>query len=223
MVMLAGTVNHGDSLATAALLGAGDVQWMTVEAASCTRRCRKATRRTDARLSTLGQPAGVAENDDASLSDVAGKDIPRSTTMVARARGVGISGGKGPVDGIVRAIWISPSLRHSKNASVERRGMRSAVFDGAGRSATPRTRVPCGGRRGRQWRLRHRRNAPVRWCCPDRGDEITVQAGERGVRFLLVSGSLLRAVRHGPIVMNTQKSETGIRRVRNGTFIKHKS
>ena len=38
------------------------------------------------------------------------------------------------------------------------------------------------------------------------GDEISVQAGEEGVRFLLVSGRPLREpiAWHGPIVMNTQ-------------------
>ena len=38
------------------------------------------------------------------------------------------------------------------------------------------------------------------------GDEISVQAGDEGVRFLLVSGRPLREpiAWHGPIVMNTQ-------------------
>ena len=38
------------------------------------------------------------------------------------------------------------------------------------------------------------------------GDEVVVQAGEEGVRFLLVSGRPLREpiAWHGPIVMNTQ-------------------
>ena len=40
----------------------------------------------------------------------------------------------------------------------------------------------------------------------DSGDEVVVQAGEHGVRFLLVSGKPLREpiAWHGPIVMNTQ-------------------
>jgi quercetin 2,3-dioxygenase len=41
----------------------------------------------------------------------------------------------------------------------------------------------------------------------DRGDEVTVQAGEDGVRFLLVSGRPLEepVAWYGPIVMNTQE------------------
>ena len=40
----------------------------------------------------------------------------------------------------------------------------------------------------------------------DSGDEVSVQAGEQGMRFLLVSGRPMRepVAWHGPIVMNTQ-------------------
>ncbi len=40
----------------------------------------------------------------------------------------------------------------------------------------------------------------------DTGDEITVYAGEKGMRFLLVSGKPIEepVAWHGPIVMNTQ-------------------
>jgi len=41
----------------------------------------------------------------------------------------------------------------------------------------------------------------------DRGDEVTVQAGDDGIRFLLVSGKPLAepVAWYGPIVMNTQQ------------------
>src|SRR6185436_17290466 len=41
----------------------------------------------------------------------------------------------------------------------------------------------------------------------DRGDEITVQAGDEGIRFLLISGKPLAepVAWYGPIVMNTQE------------------
>jgi len=41
--VLAGSVEHGDSLGNQGKMTAGDVQWMTAEAASCTRRCLKET------------------------------------------------------------------------------------------------------------------------------------------------------------------------------------
>jgi redox-sensitive bicupin YhaK (pirin superfamily) len=56
----------------------------------------------------------------------------------------------------------------------------------------------------------------------DSGDEITVQAGERGIRFLLVSGKPIRepVAWHGPIVMNTQAElRQAVTELQNGTFI----
>jgi len=58
----------------------------------------------------------------------------------------------------------------------------------------------------------------------DSGDEVTVQAGEEGVRFLLVSGKPIQepVAWHGPIVMNTQAElQQAVAELRNGTFIKH--
>jgi redox-sensitive bicupin YhaK (pirin superfamily) len=55
------------------------------------------------------------------------------------------------------------------------------------------------------------------------GDEVVVQAGEEGVRFLLVSGAPIEepVAWHGPIVMNTHAEiQQAVRELRNGTFIK---
>ena len=57
----------------------------------------------------------------------------------------------------------------------------------------------------------------------DRGDEIVVQAGEQGIRFLLVSGKPLGepVAWHGPIVMNTQAElRQAVAELRDGTFIR---
>jgi redox-sensitive bicupin YhaK (pirin superfamily) len=57
----------------------------------------------------------------------------------------------------------------------------------------------------------------------DRGDEVTVRAGENGVRFLLVSGEPLNEpiAWGGPIVMNTQEElRTAFAELRMGNFIK---
>jgi quercetin 2,3-dioxygenase len=56
-----------------------------------------------------------------------------------------------------------------------------------------------------------------------KGDEVVVQAGEHGVRFLLVSGAPLQepVAWHGPIVMNTREElVTAVRELQSGTFIK---
>ncbi|MEL6701284.1 MAG: pirin-like C-terminal cupin domain-containing protein, partial [Pseudomonadota bacterium] len=55
------------------------------------------------------------------------------------------------------------------------------------------------------------------------GDEVTVQAGPEGVRFLLISGAPIDepVAWHGPIVMNTREElMQAMTELRNGTFIK---
>jgi hypothetical protein len=57
----------------------------------------------------------------------------------------------------------------------------------------------------------------------DRGDEVTVQAGDDGIRFLLVSGKPLEepVAWYGPIVMNTQEQlQQAFSELKEGTFLK---
>jgi hypothetical protein len=58
----------------------------------------------------------------------------------------------------------------------------------------------------------------------DRGDEILVQAGPEGIRFLLVSGKPLEepVAWYGPIVMNTEDElRQAMSELQNGSFIRH--
>jgi hypothetical protein len=57
----------------------------------------------------------------------------------------------------------------------------------------------------------------------DRGDEVTVEAGPEGIRFLLVSGKPIEepVAWYGPIVMNTKAElRQAIQDLDEGTFIK---
>jgi hypothetical protein len=57
----------------------------------------------------------------------------------------------------------------------------------------------------------------------DNGDEVTVQAGDDGIRFLLVSGKPLEepVAWYGPIVMNTQEQlRQAFAELERGTFLK---
>ena len=57
----------------------------------------------------------------------------------------------------------------------------------------------------------------------DSGDEVTVQAGDDGIRFLLVSGRPLQepVAWYGPIVMNTQEQlQQAFSELKQGTFLK---
>jgi redox-sensitive bicupin YhaK (pirin superfamily) len=58
----------------------------------------------------------------------------------------------------------------------------------------------------------------------DSGAEVTVQAGDDGIRFLLISGKPIEepVAWYGPIVMNTNAElQQAVAELRNGTFIKH--
>ena len=57
----------------------------------------------------------------------------------------------------------------------------------------------------------------------DRGDEVEVQAGDEGIRFLLVSGQPLEepVAWYGPIVMNTQEElRQAFEELEDGTFLR---
>ena len=59
----------------------------------------------------------------------------------------------------------------------------------------------------------------------DSGDEVTVQAGDEGIRFLLVSGKPIEepVAWYGPIVMNTQEQlRQAFQELEKGTFLKQK-
>ena len=59
----------------------------------------------------------------------------------------------------------------------------------------------------------------------DRGDEVEVQAGDDGIRFLLVSGKPIEepVAWYGPIVMNTQQQlRDAFEDLERGTFLKPK-
>jgi redox-sensitive bicupin YhaK (pirin superfamily) len=59
----------------------------------------------------------------------------------------------------------------------------------------------------------------------DRGDEISVQAGDEGIRFLLVSGKPIEepVAWYGPIVMNTQEQlRQAMAELQTGGFIKRR-
>jgi redox-sensitive bicupin YhaK (pirin superfamily) len=137
-------------------------------------------------------------------------------------------GKKGPVDGIAAdPIYIDVSVPPGKRKSLPVETTRHAfayVFAGGGKfsNASGPLAVPTEG---------------VGWAetTPpaeadnrslvlfDRGDEVTVQAGEEGIRFLLVSGKPLEepVAWYGPIVMNTQDQlKQAFEELEKGTFLK---
>ena len=140
-------------------------------------------------------------------------------------------GKRGPVDGVAadpRYLDISVPPGRRKTLAVETAGTRSLTCSRAPERFTTRPQ-PFGVLTEKDdWRWRHPACAKkleiVRWSLFGSGDEVTVQAGEEGIRFLLVSGKPIEepVAWYGPIVMNTKAElQQAVTELRNGTFIKH--
>jgi redox-sensitive bicupin YhaK (pirin superfamily) len=231
--VLAGTVEHGDSLGNRGKLGAGDVQWMTAG--------RGIMHQEMPQGDAAGRMHGFQlwANLPASLKmtapryqDVAAAEIPETVEDDGtRARVIcgEFWGRTGPVEGIAadpRYVDVSVPAGVRKRIAVDRAHNAFAyVFAGSGsfRDASEPRQVltePV-GRGGGATAYDSTGNRSL--VLFDRGDEVVVQAGDAGIRFLLVSGRPLEepVAWHGPIVMNTrQELEQAFEELRAGTFIK---
>ena len=230
--VLAGTVEHGDSLGNRGHMGAGDVQWMTAGRGILHQEMPKGD--------DLGRMHGFQlwANLPSSLKmtepryqDIAAAEIPEVVdddgTRVRIVCGT-FWGKRGPVEGVAaepRYLDVSIPPGRQKRLPVESsRHVFAYVFAGEGRfrdASAPRAVVTeqVGGLE--DGALDHTGNRSL--VLFDSGDEITVQAGEQGVRFLLVSGRPLEepVAWRGPIVMNTNDElRQAYAELQAGTFIK---
>ncbi len=232
--VLAGSVEHGDSLGNSGALGSGDVQWMTAGRGILHQEMPQ------------GDPKGrmhgfqLWANLPSSLKmtapryqDVSSADIPEVTdddgTRVRVICG-SFWGKTGPVDGVAADpryldVWVPPGTRKTLPVETSRHAF-AYVFDGAGSfrdASEPReVRTDSVGEPVASTTVEEEA-ANRSLVLFDRGDEVTVQAGEEGIRFLLVSGKPIEepVAWHGPIVMNTQQElQQAYAELRDGTFIR---
>ncbi len=231
--VLKGEVEHSDSLGNTGKLQDGAVQWMTAGSGILHQEMPKGN--------AQGQMHGFQlwANLPASLKmttpryqDVEGGDIPQviddDGTKVRIVIGE-FWGKKGPVDGIAADpqfldITVPAGLRKTFKVDTYRRAF-AYVFEGAAsfRDASQ----PSGVLLEKEVQGEE---VNIRDLSGDRtlvqfgtGDEVTVQAGAEGVRFLLISGAPIEepVAWHGPIVMNTQEElRQAMADLRNDTFIK---
>jgi redox-sensitive bicupin YhaK (pirin superfamily) len=232
--VLAGTVDHADSLGNRGSIGVGDIQWMTAGRGIVHQEMPKGDR--------VGQMHGFQlwANLPSSLKmtapryqEVKAAEIPEITEddgTTARLVCGNFWGKRGPITGIAADpvyadITVPPGKR--KTIKVEKtRHAFAYVFAGSGKfcNASQPLSVPTEG---------------VKWLDTspptsagnrslvlfDTGDEVAVQAGDEGIRFLLVSGEPLKepVAWYGPIVMNTQKElQQAYEELREGTFLNAK-
>jgi redox-sensitive bicupin YhaK (pirin superfamily) len=231
--VLAGEVDHGDSLGNTGVLGAGDVQWMTAGSGILHQEMPRGDAQGRMHGFQLWANLPAAQKMCAPrYQDVQAADIPEVTDDDGtRARIItgNFWGKRGPVNGIAADpqyldISVPPGRRKVFRVDTYRRSF-AYVFAGSGRfaDASDPTGVLLEKEvAGQEVHLRDPTGdrTLVRF---GTGDEITVEAGPEGIRFLLVSGAPLAepVAWHGPIVMNTQEElRQAMRDLRNGTFIR---
>lgn len=231
--VLDGTVSHADSLGNTGDLNAGDVQWMTAGSGILHQEMPRGN--------ASGQMHGFQlwSNLPASLKmtapryqDVESKDIPTVVDDDGTSVRVIIGsfwGKTGPVDGIAADpqyldVSVPAGVKKTFKIDTYRRAF-AYVFAGSGSFAD--ASKPTGVLlekevMGEEVNIRDMsgNRTLIRF---GTGDEITVQAGDEGIRFLLISGAPLEepVAWHGPIVMNTKDElRQAIKDLNNGTFIK---
>jgi hypothetical protein len=224
-------VQHGDSLGNTGSLGSGDVQWMTAGSGILHQEMPKGDER--GRMHGFQLWANLPRSlkmTDPRYQDIAAKDISEITdddgTRVRVICGE-FWGQKGPVVGVAADpryvdVWVPP--RTAKRLAVESsRNAFAYVFEGSGSfrdaSQPQAVKTEWVGEGAEEDGTVENRSLVLF----DSGDEIVVQAGEQGIRFLLVSGRPIAepVAWHGPIVMNTeQELRQAYAELRAGTFIK---
>jgi redox-sensitive bicupin YhaK (pirin superfamily) len=231
--VLSGTVAHGDSLGNRGTLGSGDVQWMTAG--------RGIMHQEMPQGDAHGRMHGFQlwANLPSSLKmtapryqDIKGAEVPEVTdddgTRVRIVCGK-FWGQRGPVEGVAADpryldVFVPAGQRKTLPVETERHAF-AYVFEGAGsfRAASQPQGVLTERQVDGDEIVARELTSDRSLVLFDSGDEVTVQAGEQGIRFLLVSGKPIEepVAWYGPIVMNTQAElQQAVAELRNGTFIR---
>jgi len=230
--VLAGTVEHGDSIGNRGAIGSGDVQWMTAGRGIIHQEMPKgdSVGRMHGFQLWANLPASQKMTDPR-YQEVKSGDIPEITdddgTQVRVVCG-NFWGKSGPVDGIATNptyidVTVGPGRKKTLPVEVSSSAF-AYVFGGSGKfcNASAPLAVPT---EGVQWLDTHPPSAAENRSLIlfDRGDEVTVQAGDDGIRFLLISGKPLQepVAWYGPIVMNTQAElQQAFQDLEQGKFLK---
>ncbi|MGA2765461.1 MAG: pirin family protein [Spirochaetia bacterium] len=228
--VLSGTVDHGDSLGNSGTIAPGDVQWMTAGSGIIHQEMPKGDQK--------GRMHGFQlwSNLPSSLKmtapryqEVHAADIPEVTendgTKVRVVCGT-IWGATGPVVGVASEphyvdVSVPPNRRRSIPVETSRHAF-AYVFAGSGRFLNASDLRPVATELIGAHGVAAENRSLVLF---DVGDEVTVQAGEEGIRFLLVSGKPIGepVAWRGPIVMNTEEElRKAYAELRDGTFLQKK-
>ncbi len=232
--VLAGSVEHGDSLGNKGKMNAGDVQWMTAGSGILHQEMPKGD--THGRMHGFQLWANLPSS--LKMTDPRYQDIPSSAIPeVADDDGTRVRvicgefwGKKGPVEGVAADpnyldIFVPPGQRKRFKIDTTRNAF-AYVFAGSGMfrdASNPRAVLTEHVAKPDSGPVYDVSNHSL--VLFDSGDEIVVQAGDEGIRFLLVSGKPIEepVAWYGPIVMNTQEQlRQAIAELQDDTFIKHR-
>ena len=232
--VLSGSVDHGDSLGNQGSVTAGDVQWMTAGSGIIHQEMPQGDEK--GRMHGFQLWANLPSSLKMTApryQDVLAGEIPEVTEDDGTAMRVicgKVWGVTGPVEGIAAdPHYVDVTVPAGRRRTLPIETTRHAfayVFSGSGKfcNASDPLDVPT---EGMGWaETSPTAEADNRSLVLfDRGDEVVVEAGEQGIRFLLVSGKPLEepVAWYGPIVMNTQEQlQEAFAEFKAGTFLKHR-
>ncbi len=216
--VLQGEIKHGDSMGNKGVIGPGDVQWMTAGSGIIHQEMPRESRATGLQGFQLWANLPASEKMVAPrYRGILSLQIP----VISRENGVVIRVVCGSVDGVqgpVGEIRIDPEYLDVEvpAGAVFSHGLPSEytvfayVFTGQGDFDPGREKKAIAGN----------------LVTFSDGDGVEITGGEKGVRFLLVSGKPLRepVAWRGPIVMNSEEElRLAFAEYAQGTFLKHKA
>jgi redox-sensitive bicupin YhaK (pirin superfamily) len=231
--VLEGSVDHADSLGNQGTLGPGSVQWMTAGSGIMHQEMPKGDFR--GRMHGFQLWANLPSSlkmTTPRYQDIGAADIPEVVDDDGTKVRVVVGefwGKKGPVDGVAADpqyldISVPPLTRKVFKVDTYRSAFAyifqgSASFSDASKPFGVLVEKEVDGEEVHIRDMSGNRTLVVF----DTGDEIVVQSGEQGARFLLVSGAPIRepVAWHGPIVMNSREElNQAFMDLRSGNFIR---
>ena len=213
--MLAGVVQHRDSIGNSGSIGAGDVQWMTAGRGIMHEEMPGPQEGKMAGFQLWVNLPAELKMTNPRYQEIASHQIPEVELEDGATVRV-IAGSVNGVHGPVTDIFADPAyldVALAPGGSITRPIARghtafAYVYEGAGTFGVTS--------QGEGESVEH----PTLVVFDD-GDQVTVQAQERPVGFLLVSGKPLNEpiARYGPFVMNTREEiQQTLRELQAGTF-----
>lgn len=231
--VLAGSVEHADSLGNTGLLGPGSVQWMTAGSGILHQEMPKGDRagRMHGFQLWANLPSALKMSAPR-YQDIAGKDITElqeDDGTIIRVVVGSWRGKKGPVDGIAadpQYLDVSMPANTRKHIPIDAyRNAFAYVFHGSAsfKGASQPVGIKVEKELNGEELFMQDRSGNRTLVLFDTGDEIVVETRDEAVRFLLISGKALKepVAWHGPIVMNTQQEiQQALKELGDGSFIK---